>query len=216
MTPANNSSCDSAQEFVLAPFTVIIDSREQSPWLFTNFKTDKTSKGGPRPLVVQTRVEGLPSGDYSIDGFQQRVAIERKSLEDLYGTLGGGRDRFTRELERLSTYDRAAVVVEASMGGAVLPQKCPGCGGVFLVASCPTCNGLGVINPVPRSSLSPKSVFRSMIAWSIEYPTIAWHFADSRRLAEVFAWRWLVRWHEKRAPVILAAETASGSGDNGN
>lgn len=61
-------------------------------------------------------VEGLPSADYSLPGFQDRVGIERKAVDDLIACLmGENRVRFEKELRRLSTYDLATVVVEASM-----------------------------------------------------------------------------------------------------
>jgi len=55
-------------------------------------------------------------GDYSLPGFEDRAAIERKSLNDLIGCLmGSNRQRFERELARGRHYDLFAVVVEASL-----------------------------------------------------------------------------------------------------
>ena len=69
--------------------TIITDSREQTPLIFTNF-----------PTVTA----GLPTGDYSIAGLEDDFCIERKSLSDLYGSLTSGRDRFMRELQRMRAY----------------------------------------------------------------------------------------------------------------
>ncbi len=82
---------------------VIIDTREQAPYLFTRYD-------------VQVERAGLPTGDYSLPGFEDRVAVERKSIDDLIGCLkGGNRDRFERELHLAAHYDLFAVVVEASL-----------------------------------------------------------------------------------------------------
>lgn len=82
---------------------IIIDSREQRPFNFSRFQ-------------VETERATLPAADYSLPGFEDRVAIERKELNDLVACLmNGNRDRFERELAKLRFYDLAAVVVEASL-----------------------------------------------------------------------------------------------------
>jgi ERCC4-type nuclease len=88
-----------------SPVPVIVDSRERAPFKFS----DRCS----------VTVAGLKSGDYSIQNLENRVAIERKSLPDLIGSLTTSRARFTRELERLSSYEFAAVVIEASYDDVV-------------------------------------------------------------------------------------------------
>lgn len=79
---------------------VVVDTREQLPYEFDHGIFEVTSAA-------------LASGDYSLAGFETRVAIERKSLSDFLGSITAGRDRFFRELERLSRLEFAAVVVEA-------------------------------------------------------------------------------------------------------
>lgn len=82
---------------------IIIDTREQEPFTFNNFN-------------VTTERIALPTGDYSIPGFEDRAAIERKSINDLVGCLmGENRDRFERELSRGARYDLFCVVVESSL-----------------------------------------------------------------------------------------------------
>ncbi|MDD2956480.1 MAG: ERCC4 domain-containing protein [Oscillospiraceae bacterium] len=80
---------------------IIRDTREQNPYLF---------RGYPVELTAGT----LNTGDYSVPGFCDAVAVERKELGDLLGCLTHDRDRFTRELERLRGYQSAALLVEAS------------------------------------------------------------------------------------------------------
>jgi len=54
--------------------TLIIDSMEQKPYSFKAF----------RKWFVAIERRKLPAGDYSIAGLEDRVAVERKSLQDLF------------------------------------------------------------------------------------------------------------------------------------
>lgn len=167
---------------------VVIDTREQLPFDFAGMTCDQADGGGP--LTIPTCVNTLTSGDYSILGYETRVAVERKSLADLYSTLGQGRDRFERELERLAGYDFAAVVIEATW-----PEVCS--------------------DPPPHTQLPPKTVFRSVLAWSVRYPRVHWFPCGVRRLAEVTTFRLLERFvredlekggHLTTAPPLIAGE----------
>ena len=167
-------------EPVTCPFTVIIDTREQAAFRFLNFLADAKHKRKvkgedcwytPR-LFIPTEVGTLRTGDYSIQGFETRIAVERKSLSDLFGTLGAGRDRFVRELERMATMEVAAVVIEANCDVAML-------------------------HPPANSKLPPKSVFRSINAWEQEFPTIHWHWMGGKSLAEHKTFRILERFWNK-------------------
>jgi len=88
---------------------IIIDTREQRPWGFD----------------CETRRATLATGDYSIDGLAHLVAVERKSLTDLVGCIGNGRDRFKAELQRLRAYRFRAIIIESTLadieGGASPP-----------------------------------------------------------------------------------------------
>lgn len=105
------------------------------------------------PVETSWRFEGLPTvrekldeGDYSIRGFEKRIAVERKST-DLILSLTYERERFERELVRLSTFERAVIIVEAHlddiMGGmyrsAVRPAVIVGSvGSIFARFNIPT------------------------------------------------------------------------------
>ncbi len=161
--PATKTPSD---EPLTVPFTVVIDTREQRNFTFTGLYAD--AKDGNRPLVVPTVVATLGQGDYSIVGLENVVAAERKSLADLYGTLGQGRKRFERELERLAGLRWAAVVVEADWSA--------------------------VLDGYHRSQLNAKTIHRSVIAWQQRYASIHWWFLPDRRLAEITTFRILERW----------------------
>jgi ERCC4-type nuclease len=83
-----------------APPTILIDTREQTPFTLAGYTT---------------RIATLKTGDYSVEGFEDKIAVERKSKEDAYGCVGSGRRRFIECLERLAALERAAVVIERSI-----------------------------------------------------------------------------------------------------
>lgn len=55
-------------------------------------------------------------------GWEDRIAIERKSLQDMIACVTYERDRFKRELERLLAYKHRALVIEAHMSQVLLKQ----------------------------------------------------------------------------------------------
>jgi ERCC4-type nuclease len=81
---------------------VVVDTREQEPYSFD-----------PRLAAVERRA--LTAGDYSVAGLENTVAVERKSLDDFVSTVIHGRERFRRELRKLTGYRAACVVVEAGV-----------------------------------------------------------------------------------------------------
>ena len=87
--------------------TAIIDTREQNPLVLS-------------PL--QTTSGTLATGDYSIVGLENIVAIERKSLPDLIACVGRERSRFDREVQRLLAYPVRALIVEACWGEIEMGQ----------------------------------------------------------------------------------------------
>lgn len=81
--------------------TILIDTREQHPFEFKGYKTLR---------------RGLKVGDYSLQGKQALVVIERKSLADLFGTLARKHNftRFCKELENLRKVKFAFVLIECT------------------------------------------------------------------------------------------------------
>ena len=72
---------------------IIVDSREQLPYW-------KGSECAKTALIV---------GDYSTERLINKFHIERKSPQDLYGTITKGNHRFKRELQR--AWDREIEIV---------------------------------------------------------------------------------------------------------
>lgn len=90
-------------------FVLVIDTREQNP-LCTEVKG----------LTVCR--DTLKDGDYSIRGFEGRFTVERKQTSDFFSYIAKERRRTVQKLERLKTFDFAALVIEASLEDLLSPQ----------------------------------------------------------------------------------------------
>lgn len=96
------------------PFTIIVDTREQIPWEFGYHNTAKRK---------------LDTGDYSIEGFENIIAVERKkSVSELATNLS--ESRFKDVLERLQNIKHPYMVFEFDMDevysfpvGSDIPKK---------------------------------------------------------------------------------------------
>lgn len=80
-------------------FRIVIDTREQAEYSFT----------------CQTVRRKLDAGDYSADGYEDVVAVERKSLSDFVRTTIHEFARFAAELDQLAHLPHACIVVEADL-----------------------------------------------------------------------------------------------------
>ena len=132
---------------------------------------DKQEKKGYRyQFNHPSQVVHLKTADYSIIGLENHVCIERKTHIDAFGTIGKGRARFTRELERMSAFDYAAIVIECSMAK--------------------------FLKPPPYTRLHPRSALNSLIAWSIRYGVHV-HFAGNRIFAQTLTLRILEKFWKR-------------------
>jgi ERCC4-type nuclease len=146
--------------------TIVVDSREKLPYRFAGVRSKVRVPHADDEVTFLLQFGYLVSGDYSLAGLTDRVAVERKSIDDLYGTLGRGRDRFRDECERLSSLDLAAIVIEGTLTDILK-------------------------RPPEHSQMRPSAVANTIVSWSRRWPRVHWWFADSRRLAEVFTYRLL-------------------------
>jgi DNA excision repair protein ERCC-4 len=81
------------------PFTIIVDTREQQPWQFTDHEVAKSK---------------LDTGDYSIQGLEDSLAIERKkSVSEIATNIN--QERFINTLERLQTIKYKFMLFEFSL-----------------------------------------------------------------------------------------------------
>src|ERR1700722_3942703 len=164
-------------EPLVFPLAVVIDSNEQRPWTFSRMRAD--AKDGRAPLLVPLVRGNLPCGDYSFEGYETRIAVERKSLADLYQTLGRGRHKFVKyHLAPMHAgYDFGAVVVEADWAEVVAA-------------------------PPEYTKVKPKTIFRTVTTWMVRYNRVGWMFCPGRDFAEKACFRLLEKaWRElKRKP----------------
>ncbi|HOC93368.1 MAG TPA: ERCC4 domain-containing protein [bacterium] len=120
---------------------IVVDTREKDEYTFGD---------------ISTIPQKLDAGDYSVAGLEDRVAIERKSIDDFVGTVIYQKERFHNELCALARMDFAAIVVEASL--------------------------TDILEHRYKSGVRPVSVIGAAVAVIVEYrvPII---FAGNRQLA---------------------------------
>lgn len=151
---------------------ILIDTREQKPFAFMD----------PIYQPITTSSQGLQIGDYSLAGLQDKIAIERKSLDDLVQCLCRERERFERELVRGAGLDVFAVVVEADWQALAKGQY--------------------------RSRMNPHAACQSVAAFTARY-RLPFIFAGSRKGAEYVVWSILRQYLEsarKRFEAIVRAQ----------
>lgn len=139
------------------PVTLIVDTREQLPFAF--------SAPG-----VRTIRRALETGDYSVDGLEHRVAVERKTLNDLVKSLIRDRDRFLREVRRLETFEACCIVVEADWSDVAERRYAGGA--------------------------HPRSVFGAILSLIVDQRTPV-YFLSNRQIACRFTEDFLLRFHRK-------------------
>ena len=83
-------------------FTVLKDTREKNGW-------DFESHDSCEAVITET----IKTGDYTIKGFEEQLCIERKArTSEIAMNLGRYRDRFERELERMTAYKYSYILLE--------------------------------------------------------------------------------------------------------
>jgi hypothetical protein len=173
------SQIASSDKAIVCPFTVLVDSDEKQPFTFTGIRADANKQH--RPLIIRTASKHLGNshGDYSIEGLEGWVHIERKAESDVQGTVlgwGDRRDRFVRTLEYLAELPSSAVIVECTLLQAITSIR---------------------DTPNKTAKENQKIFYRQVVAWMDDY-RVPWVFCDDRRFAEVTTFRWLERQWRKR------------------
>ena len=146
-----------AKPSIYAEMTIIQDTREQDPWRFEGFEGKITRAK-------------LDSGDYSVRGFHRELVIERKSLSDYLASITHGRDRFEREMLRLSCLRRACVIIEASRAD--------------------------IQAELYRSRTHPNAALSTADSWWLKYE-VPFFFEPTRALAEDRALRIMRLWFKR-------------------
>jgi len=153
--------------------TVIVDSREQEPYSFDPEKFTAVRKA-------------LPAGDYSLAGLEDRVAVERKSLPDFVTTVIRGRKRFHRELQKLSIFEAACVVVE--------------------------CNFRDLVGGRYRSDAHPHAIIATVASIVVDFGVPVF-FCSDRQAACRFVEEYLTRFHRRIAKCQSIPKPRRDSGE---
>ena len=93
---------------------VLVDTRERDPLDFSGFPN----------WIGGERRQKLGAGDYSVEGMEGLLALERKTLPDIVATVMQHRVRFFRMCERLARCRWRALLIEASYGEVKSPYGC--------------------------------------------------------------------------------------------
>lgn len=83
---------------------VLVDTREKYPFEFSRFPN----------WIADEKRQALKAGDYSVEGMETLLVLERKTLTDLITTLIQQRARFLKICEKMTKYRWRAVLIEAS------------------------------------------------------------------------------------------------------
>ena len=123
---------DALREVDTIDLGIIIDTREQKPYEY----------------IGSSRLS-LDVADYTGNHVHDKLRIERKSLPDLIGCVGSGRERFEQSLERMVIYPFRYLVLECTM--------------TMLIKD----NWAGL--QVSATYIKPQHVFGSILRWSQKF-----------------------------------------------
>lgn len=169
----------------MTDFEIVVDHREKTPYLFPSIDNKYISE------------ERLPVGDYTIRGFEDIFAVERKTLDDLATSLGSDRLRFENEIRRANGYanrnedgnpipgtkpdqplEEFVVVIEASKED------------VYEYAGTGRC-------PNYYSRIVPNAVIGTVEKWPDKHDNLSFEWCGSRTEAERETLRILDKWYIK-------------------
>lgn len=141
-------------------FTIVRDTREKKPYNFR--RTDCTD-------------EALTTGDYTVEGFEDTFAIERKSLPDFLKSITWERDRFKREIKRGDELLAFTVVIEAPLSD--------------------------ITNWNYDREVHPNSVLGTVENWSA-YHNVEFHWGGDRQGAKDFTFDTLESWYNAHQSML--------------
>jgi hypothetical protein len=170
------------------PLGIITDTREpverntlnkKGEYLFAGFNCKITRKC-------------LSYGDYSLESYENAIAIDRKTLPDLFGSITGCRERFERVVAGLSQMEAGYVIVEASFA-----DICKGA--TYRKAGKKITTSEAIIN----------SVKGTITGWMLRYQ-VPFIFAGDRAGAEWFTYDLLKKfWVRKQNEVKIKHKEAT-------
>lgn len=147
--------------------SIIIDTREPWPHPYAPYFSDN--------ITVERGT--LETGDIALAALPDAAVVERKTVTDLLGCIGKGRDRFERELKRSRYCGRFIVIIEGTFADVIQQSR----------------------------GIHPSSLVGSLAAWQYRYCSFC--FAGNTEMAAKMAERFLltqVRDIDRQAKVLSA------------
>ena len=132
---------------------VVVSQREKQPWNLPG---------------VETEEDHLKTGDYTVEGFEDQFAVERKSVNDLATSVGSERERFEAEIRRAQEMDYFVVIIEGSKKDVEEHQY--------------------------YSEIHPNAVLGTCEKWPIKYNNLEFIWAGNRKRAAEECLRRLDKW----------------------
>lgn len=142
------------------PF-VIIDSQEHRGYTFERFTN----------WFSGTLRRRLPVGDYTLQGMEEEVIVERKTISDLVRSIIQERGDFIKKCEKLSAFKKRCLVIEGTLSAVKTPYE--------------------------DSCTHPNAVLGSLLA-AQERWNLPVYFLDNFLLAEEFVASMLSKYHAYR------------------
>lgn len=140
----------SSKEDLINKFEIVVDVREKTPYKFKN-----------------SVAWALPFGDYTVSYggvfYQNKIVVERKSnVSELYSATGSPRERWERELEKLSKVNIKFILCEFSF--------------------------LDIVNKQREGVLQASSVYGSIASWQVRFG-VSFIFCENRNNARAYLWK---------------------------
>ena len=130
------------------------------------------------PLFPEATRATLATGDYSVVGYTSTIAVERKSANDLFSSLGGtggrNRKRLLRAFRRLSLMPWGAFVVEATPAGLFQTRQ--------------------------YGAITPAHAIGTLLRWGGVYRVPVWFTDDHSTAAGIVKAYLRLAWEETVAP----------------
>lgn len=161
---------------------IVIDYREKLPYEFPNRNT------------IESQLE---VGDYSLEGFENVFAVERKTFDDLARSVGSDRLRFENEIRRANGFanrneagnplpgtklqdslNEFTVVIEADKAELYNYRNQPKCPNYF-------------------SKIHPNSIIGTVEKWPNKYPSLEFRWAGNRKQGKEKTEQLLDIWYTK-------------------
>lgn len=135
---------------------IIRDNNEQKPYQFTECKyIDKS----------------IDCGDYTIQGYEDQIIIERKEINDFYGSITHGRDRFDRMWERCKDAEFKGLLIEAREEEVYCPC-------------------------MSWSGINPNSIYGSIVSFEIKYNVHV--YCNTKEMCRQRLLNWIIKFYKEK------------------